>query len=152
VLYKDVAFFILIVLAAVAVASLTSSEFRKKRFNMKWSMWVTAVIILIELIVCCILAIVSAHSPCSCFSSCAYFALLSPIFAILSFISTCSRSSATARGSPQQLLCYSAPPSILYYSILFFFTLFILILLFFISSALFAELILLRIPTLVSSI
>jgi hypothetical protein len=130
VLYKDVAFFILIVLAAVAVASLTTSEFRKKRFNMKWSMWITAVIILIELIVCCILAIVSAHSPCSCFSSCAYFALLSPTFAILSFISTCSRSLATARGSPQQLLCYSAPPSILYYSvpscfILFYFFFFI---------------------------
>jgi uncharacterized membrane protein len=68
VLYKNVAFYILIILAAVAVASLASSEMRKKRFNMKWSMWVAAAIILIQLIVCCILAIVSGHVISPCFS------------------------------------------------------------------------------------
>ena len=62
VLYKNVAYYVLILLSLMAVGSLASAEFRKKRFNMKWSMWVAAIVIVIQLIVCCILAIVSAST------------------------------------------------------------------------------------------
>ena len=69
-LYKNVAYYVLILLSLVAVGSLASANFRKKRFNMKWSMWVAAFVIVIQLIVCCILAIVSA---CTCLLSSSLF-------------------------------------------------------------------------------